>query len=254
MGGRRREHPCRAARANGHRSKSATARRSPRPVTSPPTRESPRSPTAPAAPSVASTRPIRQPRTRTRPVPLGVRRDARLGQPALLRQSALRGQEPQRCPHLLGRRRCDALYVMLETKVSYRQPSTDAAALNLLPFEAVGKMIVVEHPTSEPDRRTAPHLQDVLVELERREPIFHRPELGTTREDFERSTAPDFWETGASRRRYSRESSGPPSNNGNSPPSSTPTKATRGRPVTSNYVRSLRTPICSPTRCNNAIG
>ncbi|WP_327139417.1 nuclear transport factor 2 family protein [Nocardia sp. NBC_01327] len=66
-------------------------------------------------------------------------------------------------------------------------------------------MIVVEHSTPEPDRRTAPRLLDVLAELERREPIFHRPELGTTREDFERSTAPDFWETGASGRRYSRE-------------------------------------------------
>ncbi|MGY1947244.1 nuclear transport factor 2 family protein [Nocardia asiatica] len=66
-------------------------------------------------------------------------------------------------------------------------------------------MNVVEHPVPEPDRRTAAHLHDFLAELERREPIFHRPEFGTTREDFERSTAPDFWETGASGRRYSRE-------------------------------------------------
>ncbi|NKX88484.1 DUF4440 domain-containing protein [Nocardia coubleae] len=66
-------------------------------------------------------------------------------------------------------------------------------------------MIVVEYPTREPDRPTAPGLQDILLELVRREPIFHRPELGTTREDFERSTAPDFWETGASGQRYSRE-------------------------------------------------
>ncbi|MFF2554019.1 DUF4440 domain-containing protein [Nocardia sp. NPDC058058] len=63
----------------------------------------------------------------------------------------------------------------------------------------------MELPTSEPDRRTAAHLHDVLAELERREPIFHHPEFGTSREDFERSTAPDFWETGASGQRYSRE-------------------------------------------------
>src|SRR5689334_12294129 len=42
-------------------------------------------------------------------------------------------------------------------------------------------------------------------ELLRREPLFHRPELGTTRPDFERMTAPTFWEVGASGRRYSRE-------------------------------------------------
>lgn len=38
----------------------------------------------------------------------------------------------------------------------------------------------------------------------RREPIFHRPAFGTTREAFESMTADDFWETGASGRRYSR--------------------------------------------------
>ena len=41
-------------------------------------------------------------------------------------------------------------------------------------------------------------------ELEAREPVFHRPEFGTTRADFERMTDPDFWEVGASGRRYSR--------------------------------------------------
>jgi hypothetical protein len=45
----------------------------------------------------------------------------------------------------------------------------------------------------------------VLAELQRREPIFHRPELGTTRADFERMTVEDFWEIGASGPRYSRE-------------------------------------------------
>lgn len=48
-------------------------------------------------------------------------------------------------------------------------------------------------------------LQQVLGELSAREPIFHRPELGTTREDLKRQTAEDFWEVGASGRRYSRE-------------------------------------------------
>jgi hypothetical protein len=44
-----------------------------------------------------------------------------------------------------------------------------------------------------------------LEELIRREPIFHRSEFGTTRADFERMTVPDFWEIGASGRRYNRE-------------------------------------------------
>lgn len=45
-------------------------------------------------------------------------------------------------------------------------------------------------------------LAGVLEELIAREPIFHRPELGT---DFENMIAADFWEVGASGRRYSRE-------------------------------------------------
>jgi hypothetical protein len=45
----------------------------------------------------------------------------------------------------------------------------------------------------------------VLDELRSREPIFHTKGFGQTIEDFERSTAPDFWEVGASGRRYSRE-------------------------------------------------
>ncbi len=57
----------------------------------------------------------------------------------------------------------------------------------------------------EPARITDPELLGVLDELSRREPIFHRPELGTAREDFENTTLTDFWEVGASGRRYSRE-------------------------------------------------
>jgi len=52
---------------------------------------------------------------------------------------------------------------------------------------------------------TDPALADVLRELVAREPIFHRPEHGTTRADFEAMTDPGFWEVGASGRRYSRE-------------------------------------------------
>jgi len=37
----------------------------------------------------------------------------------------------------------------------------------------------------EPDLVTAPDLISVLDELRRREPIFHRPEFGSTRADFE---------------------------------------------------------------------
>lgn len=57
----------------------------------------------------------------------------------------------------------------------------------------------------EPRLATDPQLATVLAELSRREPIFHRPEFASTRADFERMTADDFWEIGASGRRYSRQ-------------------------------------------------
>jgi hypothetical protein len=56
----------------------------------------------------------------------------------------------------------------------------------------------------EPLLITEPSLAEILRELALREPIFHRPEWGTTRADFQKMTAPDFWEVGASGRRYSR--------------------------------------------------
>ena len=59
---------------------------------------------------------------------------------------------------------------------------------------------------TEPTLVTDPALLGVLEELRRREPIFHRPELGTTRADFDSMMASDFWEVGASGRRYSRDS------------------------------------------------
>ncbi|HET7650185.1 MAG TPA: DUF4440 domain-containing protein [Gammaproteobacteria bacterium] len=57
----------------------------------------------------------------------------------------------------------------------------------------------------EPKRRTPDHLLDIQQELVAREPIFHRPEYGTSRTDFENMMAEEFWETGASGQRYSRE-------------------------------------------------
>jgi hypothetical protein len=52
---------------------------------------------------------------------------------------------------------------------------------------------------------TEPRLRDILQELSGREPIFHHPELGATRADFQQMTDEGFWEIGASGRRYSRE-------------------------------------------------
>ncbi|MGH8838311.1 MAG: DUF4440 domain-containing protein [Jiangellaceae bacterium] len=57
----------------------------------------------------------------------------------------------------------------------------------------------------EPELVTEDHLLGVLQDLMKREPLFHRRELVNSRDDFERETAEDFWETGASGRRYSRE-------------------------------------------------
>jgi hypothetical protein len=44
----------------------------------------------------------------------------------------------------------------------------------------------------------------ILEELRRREPIFHSPEFGASTADYEQRTATDYWEVGASGRRYSR--------------------------------------------------
>lgn len=57
----------------------------------------------------------------------------------------------------------------------------------------------------EPKLVTDPKLVPVLQELIKREPIFHRLEIGNTRADLENATDKDFWEVGASGRRYSRE-------------------------------------------------
>ena len=57
----------------------------------------------------------------------------------------------------------------------------------------------------EPELVIDPKLTHILEELMAREPIFHHPEFGTTRGDFENMTDQNFWEDGASGQRYSRE-------------------------------------------------
>lgn len=57
----------------------------------------------------------------------------------------------------------------------------------------------------EPIRQTPESLLAIQAELVAREPIFHRSEFGTTRQAFAAMTTEDFWEVGASGRRYSRE-------------------------------------------------
>jgi hypothetical protein len=56
----------------------------------------------------------------------------------------------------------------------------------------------------EPRLVTLAKDRPVLEELRQHEPIFHRPEVASSRADFEAMTARDFWEIGASGRRYSR--------------------------------------------------
>src|SRR5688500_8911831 len=62
-----------------------------------------------------------------------------------------------------------------------------------------------EHPNMEPSLVTDSEHVAVLEELMQREPLFHRPEFGTARQDFERMAAPEFWEVSASGRRFSRQ-------------------------------------------------
>jgi len=58
----------------------------------------------------------------------------------------------------------------------------------------------------EPKRETERGLLAIQAQLSELEPIFHRPEAGMTRADFEGMTEASFWEVGASGARYSRES------------------------------------------------
>ena len=56
----------------------------------------------------------------------------------------------------------------------------------------------------EPRLVTLAKDRPVLEELKRREPIFHRAEFAGSRAQVQAMTAEDFWEIGASGRRYSR--------------------------------------------------
>jgi hypothetical protein len=57
----------------------------------------------------------------------------------------------------------------------------------------------------KPKRATGAKLPAVLDELMQREPVFHRLEPGTKRADLEHMTDPEFFEVGASGRRYGRD-------------------------------------------------
>ena len=48
-------------------------------------------------------------------------------------------------------------------------------------------------------------LLPILENLRQREPIFHTLAFASSAAEYERATAPDYWEVGASGRRYSRE-------------------------------------------------
>lgn len=52
---------------------------------------------------------------------------------------------------------------------------------------------------------TESHLVPLLEQLRHREPIFHTEAFGRSRAEWERMTAPGYWEVGASGRRYSRQ-------------------------------------------------
>lgn len=56
-----------------------------------------------------------------------------------------------------------------------------------------------------PDLGTPAHLQPLLAELRFMEDRFHAASHAATPEEFDRIVAPDFWEIGASGRRYSRD-------------------------------------------------
>src|SRR5690348_12891422 len=53
--------------------------------------------------------------------------------------------------------------------------------------------------------RIEPDLLGVFDEIRRREPIFHTAEFGFSIAELERALAPEYWEVGASGRRYSRD-------------------------------------------------
>lgn len=56
----------------------------------------------------------------------------------------------------------------------------------------------------EPNLETPEHLRDALAKLVALEPRYHAAAPDATPQWFDRLVAPDFWEIGASGRRYSR--------------------------------------------------
>jgi len=78
-----------------------------------------------------------------------------------------------------------------------------------LPRESADTARVIRHPVrvdSKPSMLVmSPEVDAVFRVLSAREPIFHRPELGTTRSDFEAQTVSDYWEVGASGTVYWRD-------------------------------------------------
>jgi len=58
---------------------------------------------------------------------------------------------------------------------------------------------------SDPFASVDADLLSIFEQLRPREPVFHTPEFGRTIADFDNAMAPDYWEVGASGRRYSRE-------------------------------------------------
>ena len=77
---------------------------------------------------------------------------------------------------------------------------TDRYAVEVVDGTDGGEVSAPMEPTFE----TEPRLAGVLEALRAREPLFHREEVGIAHEDRLRATAPDFWEVGASGRRYGR--------------------------------------------------
>jgi hypothetical protein len=57
----------------------------------------------------------------------------------------------------------------------------------------------------EPTLVTPPELEETLAELLRLEPIFHWPPSQMSRAELEKMTVDDFWEVGASGRRFARD-------------------------------------------------
>ena len=59
--------------------------------------------------------------------------------------------------------------------------------------------------SAESAPETDPQLLPILDELAPQEPIFHRAEFASSLADFDRLMVADFWEFGASGRRYDRQ-------------------------------------------------